>query len=378
MDDRNRRKGRRQVIKPRNAEEQRLLEDAKREKNWKRWGPYLSERQWGTVREDYSAWGDCWDYFPHDHARSRAYRWGEDGLLGITRPRVPPVLRARALERARPDPQGAPLRPDRPGRQPRRGRQGVLLLPRLHADALLHEGALQVPAGGVPVRRGSSRRTRRRGKDRPGVRARGHGRLRRQAATSTSSRSTPRPSPDDLLIRITVANRGPEAARLHVLPTLWFRNTWSWGRTGEGYWPKPRLAERVAARRSIARARRRSARTGSTRAPGPTAACRSSCSRRTRPTRGASSAPRTASPYVKDAFHEYVVHGRARRGQSRTQTGTKAAAHYVLDDPGRRRGGRSSCGLAADAEAPARRVRRRVRRDVRRARCRRRTRSTTP
>src|SRR5437588_8511920 len=62
----------------------RLREDARREKNWKRWGPYLSERQWGTVREDYSAGGTCWEYFPHDHARSRAYRWGEDGLLGVT------------------------------------------------------------------------------------------------------------------------------------------------------------------------------------------------------------------------------------------------------------------------------------------------------
>ena len=66
------------------AEEQRLLEDSRREKNWKRWGPYLSERQWGTVREDYSADGECWDYFPHEQARSRAYRWGEDGLLGIS------------------------------------------------------------------------------------------------------------------------------------------------------------------------------------------------------------------------------------------------------------------------------------------------------
>ena len=65
------------------AEAQRLLEDAGHGKNWKRWGPYLSERQWGTVREDYSQEGACWEYFPHDHARSRAYRWGEDGLLGI-------------------------------------------------------------------------------------------------------------------------------------------------------------------------------------------------------------------------------------------------------------------------------------------------------
>src|SRR5690242_4245138 len=66
-----------------NAEEKRLLEDARRERNWKRWGPYLAERQWGTVREDYSAWGECWDYFSHDQSRSRAYRWGEDGLSGI-------------------------------------------------------------------------------------------------------------------------------------------------------------------------------------------------------------------------------------------------------------------------------------------------------
>src|SRR6266566_3327846 len=66
------------------TEHQRLQEDAVRTRNWKRWGPYLSERQWATVREDYSAYGNCWDYFPHDHARSRVYRWGEDGLLGIT------------------------------------------------------------------------------------------------------------------------------------------------------------------------------------------------------------------------------------------------------------------------------------------------------
>jgi hypothetical protein len=65
------------------AEDRRLAEDGRRERNWKRWGPYLAERQWGTGREDYSEHGDCWSYFPHDHARSRAYRWGEDGLLGL-------------------------------------------------------------------------------------------------------------------------------------------------------------------------------------------------------------------------------------------------------------------------------------------------------
>src|SRR5213596_1940177 len=66
------------------SEERRLGDDARRERNWKRWGPYLSERQWGTVREDYSPYGTAWEYLPHDHARSRAYRWGEDGLAGIS------------------------------------------------------------------------------------------------------------------------------------------------------------------------------------------------------------------------------------------------------------------------------------------------------
>src|ERR1700687_5477636 len=65
------------------AEQRRLDEDRRRVRNWKRWGPYLSEREWGTVREDYSANGTAWEFFPHDHARSRAYRWGEDGLAGI-------------------------------------------------------------------------------------------------------------------------------------------------------------------------------------------------------------------------------------------------------------------------------------------------------
>ena len=72
------------VHPPPTEEHRRLLADARREENWKRWGPYLSERQWGTVREDYSPDGDVWNYFPHDHARSRCYRWGEDGLMGFT------------------------------------------------------------------------------------------------------------------------------------------------------------------------------------------------------------------------------------------------------------------------------------------------------
>ena len=82
------------------AEQQRLEEDRNRVALWRRWGPYVAARQWGTVREDYSDDGNAWDFFPHDHARSRAYRWGEDGLGGDQRPLAAPVLRPRALERA--------------------------------------------------------------------------------------------------------------------------------------------------------------------------------------------------------------------------------------------------------------------------------------
>ena len=171
-------------VRPVTAEELRLEQAHDRTANWQRWGSYLSERQWGTVREDYSADGDCWDYFSHDQARSRAYRWGEDGLLGIYRSRMPALLCAGAVERPRPDLEGAAVRPDRPGGQPRRGREGVLLLSRRHADALVHEGALQVSAGRVSVRPAGRRESPPR-QGRAGVRAGRHGRVRRRAATST-------------------------------------------------------------------------------------------------------------------------------------------------------------------------------------------------
>ena len=137
------------------------------------------------------------------------------------------LLRPGPVEREGPDPQGAAVRPDQQRGQPRRGRQGVLLLPRQHADALVHEVPLQVPAGGVPLRRP------RRDQPQP-----------RPPASSSTSCSTPasstsdryfdvfveyaKASPGGLLVQITVHNRGPEAAELHVLPTLWFRNEWSW------------------------------------------------------------------------------------------------------------------------------------------------------
>ena len=134
-----------------NAECQRLEEAREQAVPWRKWGPYLSERQWGTVREDYSADGDAWEFFPHEHARSRAYRWGEDGIAGISDDEQRLCL-ALALWNGR-DPilKERLFGSDQRRRQSRRGRQGALLLSRCHADAFLSEDALQVSAAGISL-----------------------------------------------------------------------------------------------------------------------------------------------------------------------------------------------------------------------------------
>ena len=178
--------------------------------DWYHWGPYLSERQWGTVREDYSAHGTAWEYLPHDHARSRAYRWGEDGLAGFSRRRAAALPRARALERARPDPEGAHLRADREPGQPRRGRQGVLVVPRRNAEPLLESLALPLSAGCVPVRaaRRGERSARQAG---PRVRAARHRRSSTTTATGSSRPTTRRPAPTTCSSTVRVTNAGPDA-----------------------------------------------------------------------------------------------------------------------------------------------------------------------
>ena len=195
--------------------------------HWNRWGPYLSARAWGTVREDYSPNGTAWDYFPHDHARSRAYRWNEDGLAGHQRPPSARLLRARPLEREGPDPEGAALRPDELRGQSRRGRQGVLVLPRLDAHPLVHEGSLQVSPGGVPVRAPARGEPAARTIEEPEFELLDTGIFEGGRYFDVFVEYA-KASPEDMLIEITVLNRGPEAATLDLLPTVWFRNTWSW------------------------------------------------------------------------------------------------------------------------------------------------------
>src|SRR3954465_6165625 len=218
------------------AELLRLREDARREKNWKRWGPYLSERQWGTVREDYSANGDAWGYFPHEHARSRAYRWGEDGLLGIC-DRECRLCFAVALWNER-----DPILKERlfgltngEGNHGEDVKEGYFYADNLPTHAY-QRMVYKYPQAAFPYEEL--------------VRVNGR-RSRTEMEYELIDTGVfdenryfdvvveyAKAAPDDLLGRITVHNRGPEAAAIQVLPTLWFRNTWSWAPNG----PRPRLA----------------------------------------------------------------------------------------------------------------------------------------
>ncbi len=217
-------------------ERDRLLADSSRDQNWKRWGPYLSERQWGTVREDYSADGSCWDYFPHDHARSRAYRWGEDGLLGIT-DRQCRLCFALALWNGR-----DPILKERlyglTGPQGNHGedvKESYFYLDSTPTHSWMR-ALYKYPQRAFPYEQLLAE-NRRRGYGEPEFELADAGAFDQDRYFDVFA-DYAKAGPDDILIRITVHNRGPEAAELHLLPQLWFRNTWSWGRTGEGYWPK--------------------------------------------------------------------------------------------------------------------------------------------
>src|SRR5882672_1133205 len=221
------------------AEEARLAEDAARRKNWKRWGPYLAERQWGTVREDYSADGTCWEYFPHDHARSRAYRWGEDGLLGMC-DREGRLCFALALWNGR-----DPILKERlfglTGEEGNHGedvKECYYYLDCTPTHSYMR-ALYKYPHAEFPYAR-LVEENRRRGKQDPEFELRDTGAFDENRYFDVMAEYA-KAGPDDVLIRLTVTNRGPEAASLHLLPTLWFRNTWSWGRGGEGYWPRPEM-----------------------------------------------------------------------------------------------------------------------------------------
>jgi len=307
----------------RGAEADRLAEDSERKKNWKRWGPYLADRQWGTVREDYSATGECWAYFPHDHARSRAYRWGEDGLLGWC-DREGRLCFALALWNGR-----DPILKERLfGLTNPEGNHGEDIK-EVHftlAGTPTHSysrALYKYPQNEYPYNWLVDENRRRTKRDREfelidtGIF--NEGRYFDVFVEYAKG------GPDDLLIKITAANRGPEAATLHILPTVWFRNTWSWGRDGEGYWPKGRIALPGAKCLSLDHASLGHMNFAMEEEAEVLFTENETDMRRIFNVD-------SASKFVKDAFHEAVAQGR-KEAVNPEQFGTKAAPWYRKDIP---------------------------------------------
>jgi hypothetical protein len=218
-------------------EKERLEEDKNRTKNWKRWGPYLSERQWGTVREDYSKNGDSWDYFPHEHARSRAYRWGEDGLMGLTDRECrlcfsfafwngkDPILKERFFGLTGPE-----------GNHGEDCKELYYYLDATPTYSYL-KGLYKYPQTEFPYKKLKEESAKR------SLLANEFEILDSGIFDENKYFNITfeycKALPNDILIELTIENMADEEAELTILPTLWYRNTWIWGCKHEGCSPKP-------------------------------------------------------------------------------------------------------------------------------------------
>src|SRR5512138_3702002 len=219
------------------SEHHRLHEADDGVRPWRLWGPYLSERQWGTVREDYSPGGSAWEYFPHDHARSRAYRWGEDGIAGISDDRQR-LCFALALWNGK----DAILKERIFGLTNSEANHGEDVKEYyFYIDSTPTHSYMKYlykyPQREYPYR-DLVETNRRRSRQELEYELLDTGVFDEDRYFDVFVEYA-KASPEDILIRITVENRGPEPATLHVLPTLWFRNTWSWG----GDEPQPGLSQ---------------------------------------------------------------------------------------------------------------------------------------
>jgi hypothetical protein len=288
--------------------------------HWKKWGPYLSERQWGTVREDYSADGSAWEYFPHDHARSRAYHWGEDGLAGICDDHQTlcfalalwngrdPILKERLFGLT-----------NRQGNHGEDAKEYYYYLDNTPTHSYM-KYLYKYPQAAFPYADlvGTNAK---RGKQDPEYELIDTGVFNEDRYFDVFVEYA-KHSPDDILIRITAFNRGPDAAELHLLPTLWFRNYWS-------FWPdvpKPILRQ-VATQGHFA----------------AVSVSHSSLGRRYLYCEGKVDLPFTDNQtnplrisgnpgdgsYFKDGINDHVVNG-SRAAVNPASTGTKVAAHYRL------------------------------------------------
>eukprot|EP00117_Sycon_ciliatum_P049930 scpid12923/ scgid35323/ Uncharacterized protein YMR196W len=320
------------------AEAERLKEDAARKKNWKRWGPYLSERQWGTVREDYSADGNCWDHFSHDHARSRAYRWGEDGLLGFTDRQCricfsvalwnenDPILKERLFGLT--GPQG------NHGEDCKECYYYLDALPTYTYARALYK----YPQAAYPYSELVEGNAKRDIKD-PELELEDTGVFAGGRYWDVFAEYS-KADDNDIVIKITVGNRGDEPSRLHLLPTLWYRNVWIWGCKHEGCGPKPRmglskdeekvsdgLAEEVTLVHDELGKYRFMAGPNPVDESMPTMLF----------TENETNTKRlydldSYTPHFKDAFNSYVVDG-DKEAVSPKGRGTKVAAYYILEVP---------------------------------------------
>jgi len=299
------------------AEQVRLDEAREQQLPWKKWGPYLSERQWGTVREDYSESGDAWNYFSHDHARSRAYRWGEDGLAGISDDQQQlcfaialwngqdPILKERLFGLTNSE-----------GNHGEDVKEYYFYLDSTPTHSYM-KYLYKYPQRAYPYD-DLVRTNRSRGRHDLEYELLDTGVFDQDRYFDVVVEYA-KAAPEDILARITVHNRGPEAATLHLLPTVWFRNTWSWG---------PNATRPVLRQLS----------------PGLVGASHPVLGKRFLHTENAPTLLFTENetnterlvqvpnrtPYVKDGIHSYLVNGR-REAVNPEQTGTKAAAHYRLE-----------------------------------------------
>lgn len=302
-----------------NAEQYRLDESNARIRHWKRWGPYLSERAWGTVREDYSPHGSAWDYFPHEHARSRAYRWNEDGLGGICN-RQQNVCFAVALWNGR-----DPILKERlfglTGSEGNHGEDVKEIYYYLDSTPThsYMKFLYKYPQAEFPYER-LIVENRKRTKLEPEFELMDTGVFDEDRYFDVFIEYA-KADVDDVLIRITVANRGPDAAEINMLPTVWLRNDWTWS----GSEPVSGISsadQNVLLIESETLGKRWLHLDGS-----PELLFTEN---ETNTERLFSSPNQTT--YVKDAFHEYVVNGKAD-AVNPAKKGTKAAANYRLTVP---------------------------------------------
>jgi hypothetical protein len=307
------------------VEHRRLREYRDRKANWKKWGPYLSERSWGTVREDYSEKGTAWDYFPHDHARSRVYRWGEDGIAGIC-DRFQYLCFALALWNGR-----DPILKERmfglTGSEGNHGEDAkeywfYLDGTPTHSYMKMLYKYPQAEFGYLELIEENARRD----FFEPEYELLDTGAFRENRYFDVLIEYA-KAGPDDILIKVSVANRGPESALCHVLPILWFRNTWSWGYPNGpmGDVPAKPQIKQIECGPGIAAVEAVHPAAGTYylyAENGPEFLF----------TENETNSARlydlsNGSPYVKDAFHRYLVNGETDAVNPARQ-GTKTAALY--------------------------------------------------